>query len=146
MGLSTNAYLIIAAIAIAGLALLLWSSQKKPNRGKPTQSSKRSKQPPSTPAKKNPFRATSIAAGTNACAAAQALAGKRFLVADDNIPQLPLSDCDMASCSCKYEHHQDRREEGVLRRAPSSLRTELHSHTEHVERRRKRGRRSTDWE
>ena len=145
MGLSTNAYLVIAVIAIAGLALLLRSALQKPKVSKRPQTSKRPGQTQSKPAARNPFRATSIEIGSDACTAAQALAGKRFLVADDNIPQLPLRDCDAANCACTYTHHADRREEGVLRRAPSSLRTELHSQTEHAERREKRGRRSTDW-
>lgn len=55
------------------------------------------------------YRSISIVAGSQACAAAQALAGKRILAA--RAPLLPLSDCsDPANCRCRFEKHQDRRE------------------------------------
>ena len=55
------------------------------------------------------FRAVSIRTCKNACEAAKALSGKRFLT--HKPPFLPLSDCDQSMCQCRYQHHQDRREE-----------------------------------
>jgi hypothetical protein len=35
------------------------------------------------------------------------LRGQRFLSRE--APQLPLKACDREDCTCRYEHHQDRR-------------------------------------
>jgi hypothetical protein len=35
------------------------------------------------------------------------LVGQRFLSRE--APRLPLRDCDRPDCSCRYEHHEDRR-------------------------------------
>jgi hypothetical protein len=54
------------------------------------------------------WHAVTIAAPANACAAAQACKGKRFLSGD--APGLPLVECDAAKrCECKYRHYDDRR-------------------------------------
>ena len=97
-------------------------------------------------APRNPWRASSITSGDNACAAAQAIAGKRFLDSEKSIPVLPLPDCDAASCQCKYARHEDRRDASEDRRSPSALHSALYDQTGKVNRRqRKRGRRKTDW-
>lgn len=92
------------------------------------------------------FRAVSINCGSNACHAAQALGEKRFLLGE--IAQLPLNDCDVPECKCKFVHHEDRRD--VLqgdKRAPSALRSQLYDTSGKVERRsRSRGRRKGDYE
>jgi len=61
------------------------------------------------PAKKPtyPWHAVSIAPGQRACAAARRLSGQSFLSRE--APALPLQDCDKAECTCRYEHHDDRR-------------------------------------
>ena len=60
---------------------------------------------PKRPAR--PWHAVSIVPGHHPCAAADGLAGKRFLSRD--APTLPLKACDQGSCSCRYDHHNDRR-------------------------------------
>ena len=57
--------------------------------------------------------AVSIATGPRCCGSARELRGERFLSRD--APRLPLKDCDRDDCTCRYEHHQDRRK--GLRRA-----------------------------
>ena len=57
--------------------------------------------------------AVSIATGPRCCAPARELRGQRFLSRE--APQLPLKGCDRSDCTCRYEHHQDRRKN--LRRA-----------------------------
>ena len=57
--------------------------------------------------------AVSIATGPRCCAAARELRGQRFLSRE--APPLPLKACDRADCTCRYEHHSDRRK--GLRRA-----------------------------
>lgn len=61
------------------------------------------------PAKKpiNPWHAVSIAPGPGACKAASELVGQRFLSRE--APPLPLGTCDKAACTCRYEHHENRR-------------------------------------
>ena len=59
------------------------------------------------------YHAVSIILPSDACDAAKLLVGTRFLAAQ--APVLPVDGCDGASCSCKYQHHDDRRE--GLRRA-----------------------------
>lgn len=150
MGLSTNAYLIIGVIAVVLLALLLRSGLRKPGSGKPAAPAKAQTSPTKkkSAVSQNPWRATSIVAGPNACDAVKSLRDKRFLVAAKEVPSLPLPNCDQPRCTCKYAHHADRREEsGEDRRGPPGLRSELHAQTGESERRaKKRGRRSTDWE
>ena len=59
------------------------------------------KRPPSA------HHAVSIVPGSRCCAAVQALEGRRFLSRD--APVLPLRQCDRPECTCRYQHHEDRR-------------------------------------
>jgi hypothetical protein len=63
--------------------------------------------PAGSAAKKMAFHAVSIAPGHRCCAAANELRGERFLSRD--APKLPLPECDRTDCTCRYEHHDDRR-------------------------------------
>ena len=45
--------------------------------------------------------------GSGCCSAAAEINGKRFL--SNEVPQLPLPDCDRAICNCRYELFADRR-------------------------------------
>jgi hypothetical protein len=55
----------------------------------------------------NLYHAVSIEPGSRACAAARQQEGRRFLSAV--APILPLKGCTLATCQCRYAHHQDRR-------------------------------------
>jgi hypothetical protein len=55
----------------------------------------------------NPFLAVSIKPGPRCCHAAASLAGIRFL--SKEAPRLPLPQCEIAACECRYLHHDDRR-------------------------------------
>lgn len=93
----------------------------------------------------NPYRATSIRPGANACAAVTALAGKRFLVASEEIPPLPLPDCDVAACKCIYVKLRDRRDGNGDRRALRGQNLDFDQKSAATEKRGvKRGRRSSD--
>ena len=54
-----------------------------------------------------PYHAVSIKLTGNACNAAKAMAGRRFL--SGAAPRLPLPDCTMLECNCRFVHHADRR-------------------------------------
>lgn len=72
---------------------------------------------PATPVshKGTVYHSVSIKFESNACMAARELEGKRFLSAA--APRLPLADCNVHECSCRFVHHKDRRS-GRDRRSP----------------------------
>jgi hypothetical protein len=56
----------------------------------------------------NPWHAVSIVPPPEGCATAQTIAGKRYL-SKELPPRVPLADCTAAVCTCRYDHHADRR-------------------------------------
>lgn len=61
-----------------------------------------------TPAKKTTaYHAVSIKFEKNACEAAREMSGRRFL--SSAAPRLPLPECDVLECRCRFAHHSDRR-------------------------------------
>lgn len=91
----------------------------------------------------NQWGATSIVHGKHACEAVKAIANKRFLDIEQIIPALPLSNCNVSACDCKYAYYEDRRTQTEDRRHLASLQSELHSGGTD-RRRKKRGRRKVD--
>ena len=75
--------------------------------------------PPRTDPVKTAFHAVSIKFEANACTAAKAMTGRRFLASA--APRLPLPDCDALECRCRFAHHDDRRS-GKDRRSPFGAR------------------------
>jgi len=61
------------------------------------------------------YHAVSIKYSNNACSAARDLDGRRFL--SSAAPKLPLAECDVLECKCRFVHHKDRRA-GKDRRTP----------------------------
>jgi hypothetical protein len=61
------------------------------------------------------YHAVSIKFDQNACEAARAMSGRRFL--SSAAPRLPLPECDALECRCRFAHHKDRRT-GKDRRSP----------------------------
>jgi hypothetical protein len=61
------------------------------------------------------FHAVAIKYSEDACDAAKALTGRRFL--SSAAPRLPLPECDFPNCSCQFAHFNDRRA-GRDRRSP----------------------------
>ncbi len=53
------------------------------------------------------YHAVSLSLSANACDAAKALTGQRFLATE--APIFPLDGCNVASCTCGYKHYSDRR-------------------------------------
>ena len=68
-----------------------------------------------TKKKSTAYHAVSIKYSENACDAAKAMTGRRFLATA--APRLPLPECDALECRCKFTHHDDRRT-GRDRRSP----------------------------
>ena len=61
------------------------------------------------------YHAVAIKYSENACDAAKAMTGRRFLA--NAAPRLPLPECDSLDCRCQFAHHDDRRA-GRDRRSP----------------------------
>jgi len=59
------------------------------------------------PIVRNEYQAVAIKYSENACDAAKAMTGSRFLATE--APSLPLKDCDFPDCRCKFAHYDDRR-------------------------------------
>jgi hypothetical protein len=53
------------------------------------------------------YHAVSIKFSSNACKSARDLEGRRFLATA--APRLPLPECEVLECTCRFVHHKDRR-------------------------------------
>ncbi len=53
------------------------------------------------------YHAVAIKYSENACDAAKAMTGRRFL--SSAAPRLPLPECDFLECRCQFAHYDDRR-------------------------------------
>ena len=97
------------------------------------------------PARRNPYRATSIVNERNPCSAVTRLLNVRFLDLDKRLPSLPVAGCNATKCHCKYAHHDDRRDEDSDRRSFNALTSNLFEHSGKENKRSSRGgRRKTD--
>ncbi len=66
------------------------------------------------------FHAVSIQFTDGACEAAKGMASKRFLASA--APRIPLPECDVPECKCRFTHHKDRRHgEDRRGRVPDSM-------------------------
>jgi hypothetical protein len=86
----------------------------------------------------NPWHAVSIIPSARACRLVHGFANERFL--SRQAPTLPLPDCTVRPCTCRYRHFQDRR---TSSRRDSELVGSRLGWAGH-ERRVTRGRRGTD--
>ena len=139
--------LVLVVLVLAAAILLL---VKRPKADKSSATAAQAKRAVKAKASANrPFnryKSTSIVFADTACDAVKAIGSRHFLDADRNVPKLPLADCTVSGCTCKYAHHDDRREISEDRRHPSGLQAELYDRGGAVNRREKRrGRRKSDW-
>ncbi len=96
--------------------------------------------PDPKPRARGRFHAVSIAVGRTTCRNVEALIGTRFLGSE--APKLPLRGCDSSDCRCRYIHHTDRRAEDDRRLRDIWRMGKVNAGED---RRRKSGRRRTDW-
>ena len=108
MDLPILVLLLALLLAIAWLILIR-------RRGEPAESRPKSSLRPKADTKE--YHSVSIILSENACAAAEKLSGSRILAT--TAPKLPLPECDVPECTCRFEHHRDRRV-GRDRRDPFS--------------------------
>ena len=93
----------LSSIAIVLLLALLFVMRR--NRGT-------SNRRPEVPKRENEsadtqFHAVSLTFASGACKAAKSMEGRRFL--SGTAPRIPLADCDVLECKCRFVHHKDRR-------------------------------------
>ena len=89
------------------------------------------------------FHSVSIVNDGSCCEQAETLSGKRFLSKD--APEIPMEECTMTQCQCRYQHHEDRRQIGNDRRVEYGVTRELFgAFGEQNRRDRPKGRRATD--
>lgn len=142
---------VVLLVMIAGGMFWYWHALPKQapakknstavQRREPAKKHAPAKAPASSDTTAHNYQAVSIQCRADACAAAKAIAGKRFLTAA--APTLPLAGCGAAQCHCSYARHADQRSDEDDRRSVHSLQTELFTRTA-AERRKRRGRRRTD--
>lgn len=90
-------------VLIVLVIVLIWFFSKRSK----AKSESKNKHSTKTVEKAPDFRAVSIQICPQACAAAKKLRDKRFL--SSQAPMLPLNDCNVSDCKCKFIHHHDRR-------------------------------------
>lgn len=102
---------IMSLVAVAALIVLFFFVRKKASQDNVRPDERRD--PAATGSTR--FHAVSIKVGPNACEAAREMQGRRFL--SSAAPRIPLPDCDVMECKCRFAHHEDRRK-GDDRRNP----------------------------
>lgn len=76
-------------------------------RSRPASKSKESRPALRASNSSTAYHAVSIKFPSNACAAAKEMANRRFL--STAAPKLPLAECNVMECKCRFVHHKDRR-------------------------------------
>jgi len=101
----------LSSIAVVLLLAVLFVMRKKGASG-----NRRPEMPKrENDASGNQFHAVSLSYSNSACEAAKNMEGRRFL--SGTAPRIPLPDCDVLECKCRFVHHKDRRK-GDDRRNP----------------------------
>ncbi len=96
--------LTTAIVGILILALVFFFVRRKGSEPAPRSPAARLAKPSAN----SEFHAVSIRFLSSACSAAKSLEGKRFL--SSAAPRIPLPECDVMECKCRFVHHTDRRE------------------------------------
>ncbi len=99
----------IGAIVILILLLLLFRRTQTTTSKRPPRPSRLGKVKPEPQ-----FHAVSLQYSSAACEAAKSIEGRRFL--SSAAPRIPLPECDVPECKCRFIHHKDRRERGDRRK------------------------------
>ena len=127
--------IILILVLLLVVGWYMWQRQEKSSSATVKKVRPRAK-------KSTTYHAVAIKFPQNGCAAAKAIAGRRFLA--NEAPTLPLPECDVSNCGCQFTHYDDRRARKD-RRSPfaTSMSTDGTGSFE-KERRDKKDRRSDD--
>jgi hypothetical protein len=88
--------LLLSLVVIAAFVALYWYRTKSAAR-----------LPAETHKQSNPFHAVTVRFRKDACDAVRQLEAKRFLAKE--APRLPLPNCNVKNCGCRFVHYDDRR-------------------------------------
>jgi len=138
--MNTSLVIVAAAVAILIIALLLLIARMSATRKPPSRAGKIASRTARAEKSTARWRAVRISPGLICCDAVSELRGQVFL--SRLSPSLPLDECTVADCRCRYVHLQDRRNGGDRRVVLGELDAYLPFDRE--DRRRSRGRRSAD--
>jgi hypothetical protein len=89
---------LLSVVVLAVIAAVYWYRLKPVVRP-----------PAETRPKQNPFHAVAVKYPRDACPAVRKVEAKRFLAKE--APPLPLPNCTVKNCGCRFIHYDDRREE-----------------------------------
>ncbi len=103
-----NVAFSIIAIIILVVSILLFRRTRATTKKHPPSPDRLGKVQPDTR-----FHSVCLENLSDACAAAYAIEGERFL--PGAAPQIPLPECDAPVCNCVFVHHDDRRLAGNRR-------------------------------
>ena len=95
----------LMSIVLLAILIAVWLLYRRKNNQSTTAGPKR----PITSSSRHSseFHAVSIKSTSSACEAARSMKDKRIL--SNEAPRLPLPDCDVAQCKCRFVHYRDRR-------------------------------------
>ncbi|MGL5358877.1 MAG: hypothetical protein ACRDBI_04040 [Shewanella sp.] len=137
----TTLLLILASLSLLVLALLMRRQKDRKHLKKHPNLSRHS--PKQRSEHEQPFHSVSIVNQGRPCEHAAGLQGKRFL--SRQAPSIPLAQCSVSKCQCRYQHHHDRRQAGSDRRVAFGVTRDLYgAFGEENRRQRPKGRRATD--
>jgi len=95
----------LMSIVLLAILIAVWLLYRSKNNQSTTAGPKRPTPP--SPRRSSEFHAVSIKYVSSACEAARSMKDKRFL--SNEAPRLPLPDCDVVQCKCRFVHYRDRR-------------------------------------
>ena len=102
---------IFVGIVVIGIliVLILWFNRNQAPNDRQPSPRRRSQAGPDVR-----FHAVSIKFASTACDAAKALEDQRFL--SNAAPRIPLPECTVRECECRFIHYEDRRGEDDRKR------------------------------
>ncbi|MGR6500943.1 hypothetical protein [Shewanella sp. Koi 1] len=133
--------LLVIAVALLALLTLKRGPKKRKHFVKLMETAKNKNQRHAEQDRR--FHCVSIENDGSCCDQVDELKGKRFL--SKEAPELPMEECTIANCQCRYQHYDDRRQTGNDRRVDYGITKDLYgAFGEHNRRETHRGRRSSD--
>ena len=104
---TTTSLIALVILLLAWMWVKRGQSSDGPKKGPGKRPQPAAKEAVRKPVPSSEFHAVAIKFTSNACEAAKAIRGKRFL--SNEAPRLPLPECDVSQCDCRFMHYKDRR-------------------------------------
>ena len=104
---TTTSLIALVVLLIAWMLVKRGRSSDGQKKGRKKRPQRATKPAVRKPVPSSEFHAVAIKFTQNACDAAKSMRGKRFL--SNAAPRLPLPECNVAQCDCRFMHYKDRR-------------------------------------